>query len=268
MIELVFGDSAAGSLKAAMSLKQGKALNGNKKDIAPLTLYLDLGDISDMDDDLVKRKELIDQLFSDVPGVSEELLNVNLQTITRIQNAVQTLEPIRIWICENNPAEVCSLYYICHRLHGTGTPLSVVRIPSEYKKENQTTRFKSTSEVEAEQLVEFLAYEEVLSDRKRSDYNIMWNELVSENAPLRAIISGEVCSAPEDFYDFTLRANMPDGEFRVALPLGKTMIKLPCNDRFLYLRIQAMIKSGELIEVLGADCNHPYSGIVKRLKKE
>lgn len=39
------------------------------------------------------------------------------------------------------------------------------------------------------------------------------------------------------------------------------------GDRWLFLRIQAMMKSGELIEVSAAISDHPYSGVVNNAVK-
>lgn len=53
MIELVFGESAAGGLKMTKSMKQGDCLiEGSPKDVEALTLALDIGDISDIETDI------------------------------------------------------------------------------------------------------------------------------------------------------------------------------------------------------------------------
>lgn len=95
MIELAFGESPAGALKLAKSMKQGDRLNGaigviggtrkeqreakkprnwsgitmegSSKDVEALTLALDIGDISDMDTGMNTRKKLLDDLFKAFP---------------------------------------------------------------------------------------------------------------------------------------------------------------------------------------------------------
>ena len=58
---------------------------------------------------------------------------------------------------------------------------------------------------------------------------------------------------------------MPDWEFLVAQLIGKTLSQISgVGDRWLFLRIKAMLQSGELIAVSAATVDHPYSGIVKR----
>jgi hypothetical protein len=72
-------------------------------------------------------------------------------------------------------------------------------------------------------------------------------------------------SVPEDFYDFALRANVLEGEFKCAMLLGKTLIQVPgVGDRWLYLRILKMIEDGELIEISPPTDDWPYSAVLKR----
>lgn len=78
-----------------------------------------------------------------------------------------------------------------------------------------------------------------------------WSQLRAENAPLRAIISGRLCSVGEDFYDPFIRAHIPDGTFRVAQLIGDVLgqCQLGIGDWWIAKRIQAMVNHGELITV-------------------
>ena len=101
MIELAFGESAAGGLKLAKKMKQGNhiagaivmtggtgkelqeakqphycsstTMGGGSKEVEALTLALDIGDISDMDTDMNARKKQLDALFEDFPGVPDAI---------------------------------------------------------------------------------------------------------------------------------------------------------------------------------------------------
>jgi len=51
----------------------------------------------------------------------------------------------------------------------------------------------------------------------------------------------------------------------VAKLIGKTLNQISSvGDRWFFLRIQAMLQTGELISVSAATGDHPYSGVVKR----
>jgi hypothetical protein len=93
-----------------------------------------------------------------------------------------------------------------------------------------------------------------------------WTELVHESARYVQWSMESIIGVPKDFYNFTLRANMPEGKFVVARLIGKTLGQLSgVTGRWLYLRVLAMLKSGELVQVSAPTQDHPYSGVVKRL---
>jgi hypothetical protein len=296
MIELAFGESPAGALKLAKSMKQGDRLNGaitviggagkqqseakephhrtgipiegSPEDVETLTLALDIGDISDMDSDMHARKKLLDELFADFPSVSEQIWKTNEHALMRLQEAKATLEPIRMWIYVGNPAELCGLYFVCHLMADAQAPLSVVCIPEQIQKDDGIISFNSTGEINPETSGAFTEYEEPISELQRRVYANIWDDLARQNASLRAVINGSLVGVPKDFYDFALRANMPDGDFKVVQLIGKTLSQIPgVGDRWLFLRIQAMLQSGELIAASAATEDHPYSEVVKRNKK-
>ena len=293
MIELAFGESPAGALKMAKSMKRGDILNGVvaafggteeerreamkprvwngvtldgiPNDVAALTLALDMGDISDMDTGMTARKEFLDTLFRDSPGVSDKVWETNQHTIERLLGAKETLEPVRIWICGCNPAELGGLYFICSLMAEARTPLSVVRVPEEIQKDNNIISYRGTGEIGPEEFSAYSEYEKPLSKAQRKIYANYWNILARENAPLRAVINGSLMSLPENFYDFALLANMPEEELKVARLIGNTLSQIPgVGDLWLFLRIQAMLRSGELILVSEAADGHPYSAVIKR----
>lgn len=293
MIELAFGESPAGALKLAKSMKQGKCLGGSvdvfdsteneqreamkpsnwfgmtmegsSSDVVALTLALDIGDISDMDTDMDKRKKLFDNFFADFPGISDEMWKINQNAIMRLKQAKISLEPIRMWISTSDSAEMCSLYFVCHLMSDSQTPLFVVRVPQLLEKDNRIICYNSTGEVRAEEFEAFTEYEEPISELQRRVYAGIWCDLMSENTPLRAIVNGCVIGVPVDFYDFSLRTNLSDRELKVAQLIGKTLRQIPgVGDRWLFLRIRAMIESGELIEISMGTGDDPYSGVVKR----
>ena len=76
-------------------------------------------------------------------------------------------------------------------------------------------------------------------------------QLQAENAPLRAVVNGQLVSVPEDFYDpFLLREldALPD-EFREAKLIGLTMGKyqLGVSDGWYAHRIGQFIQDGRLL---------------------
>ena len=255
MIDLAFNESLAGVLKM---------IKNSKNDIIILNLYLDIGDISDLDTGMHVRKCVLDGLFAKYPDVSDEIWRANLHAIGRLREAKNTLEPVRVWVCLHNPSDLCSLYFVSKLLKDSGVPLLVVCIPSEIEKEDCIVSYHSTGEIHPETLAVLQRYEEWMSGLKRTVYANIWNGLVRENAPLRAVVNGTLMSAPVDFYDFALRANMPEGEFTIAMLIGRTLNYTPgIGDLWLYIRAESMLQSGELVMVREA-VDHHYSAIVRR----
>jgi hypothetical protein len=90
-------------------------------------------------------------------------------------------------------------------------------------------------------------------------------ELVSEDAPLRAVINGRLMSVPADFYDYTLRAHFPDGVFTVAQAIGRAlgMSQLGISDWWYAQRMRRMTESGEL-EAVRPDRNFYYTYVRRK----
>jgi hypothetical protein len=293
MIELAFNESTAGALKAAKSVKNenkvyavvgfigneekdqnefekssiwtGIAMEGSSKDVEALTLALDIGNISDMDIGMSSRKKLLDKLFEIFPGVSDAIWKTNQHALKRLEEAKKSLEPVRMWVCVSNPAELCGMYFVCNMMVHVPTPLSMVCVPWQIENDKDIIKYFSTGEISPEKLGAFQKYEEPISELQRKANTNAWNDLVRENAPLRAVVNGNLISVPEDFYDFALRANMPEGEFKVAQLIGKTLGYIPgVTDRWLFLRIQAMLQTGELIMTAAGTDDHPYLDVVMR----
>ena len=108
----------------------------------------------------------------------------------------------------------------------------------------------------------------MISQCQHSAYANSWSDLVCVNAPLQAKFNDNVIDVPTNFYDLVLRSNMPDEEFRVAQLIGKTLNQIAgVGYRWLFLRIQVMIQSGEFIKVSVAIEDHPYLGVIKRNRK-
>ena len=299
MIELVFGDSTAGALKYAKSMKHGAKtggahlvsgiidengcypamtkdpiwrgldIAGGSEDVAPLSLYLDIGGINE---GLSGRKAILDMLFdgfSGYAGVADEMWKTNELTLARLEEAKKSHDKIRIWLCESDPAEMCGLCFVCDLLSGSDTPVSVIRIPRRLDKDGSIINYRSTGEVDAEMFGGFADMEVPLSPAERDSYTAEWKRLAGENASLRAYINGALISVPEDFYDFAIRSNIPEGEFVCAKLIGKALIMMPgVGDRWLFLRIKEMLKTGKLIEVSPTSDDHPYMAVLKSGKTD
>jgi hypothetical protein len=228
-------------------------------------LDLDIGDISGTDAGTGQRRNVLEQLYGCYPDVPEAIWEKNEQTLARLAEAKATGELVRVWVSDASPADQCGLCFLCCLMDGAETPLSVVRAPSQVEREadNTVIEYRGLGDIPAEEFGALAETAQPLTVLQRGFLAGRWHELVRENAPLRAIVNGRLMSVGEDFYDFALRQNLPEGDFVMAKLIGLALGGLPgVSDRWLFDRVQAMIAAGELTEISPATGDHPYSAIL------
>lgn len=260
MLDLTFSDSAAGSLHV---MRNRLSADGSPAEVMPLWMVLDVGDLANPE----ARPAVYRTLYGYIPEVPDGMERMNRTALERLDRASANKEPVRVWLSPCDPAELCSLLFLCDRFTNAAPQFSVVRVPDRLVGEQSgtVTTYRSTGEIPPEALAGMIRYEQPLADAERRAYALQWRQLAHENAPLRAIVNGRLMGVPEDFYDFALRANLPEGTFTAAWPIGRTLSLMPgVGDRWLYLRLMAMVRCGELIEVAGPTDDHPYSGTFRK----
>lgn len=52
------------------------------------------------------------------------------------------------------------------------------------------------------------------------EISALWNDLVKDNSPLRAVINGTVLGVPEDFYDFQIWKELTHKPIKEARLIG------------------------------------------------
>lgn len=304
MLEVVFDNSIAGSLKVAKGRRpgqrsrgtvaavyqvtedggkalpmpppqtvewvwQGAELPGTSADVAPLVLALDMGDLSDMDTvEKTRRKALLAGLYGrDHADCAERDLQRNQSTLDRLKTAEQTGKEVRVWVADWCPGDLCGLYHVCDLLRNTEVPVSLVWAPRErVRPDGSLVTYRGLGELGPEELGALAAHAVPLAPVQRRAYANRWRELVTENASLRAVVNGRLMSVGEDFYDFALRAVLPEKEpVRIAYLLGNALCALNgVGDGWLYRRVLAMLAAGELRQVSPGSGEHPYAALVQK----
>ncbi len=300
MLEVVFDNSIAGSLRQAKGRRRGQRtvsqgvavytpegdgrdgfrpvtvetvwnadLPGAAAEVAPLVLGLDMGDLSDLGS-LETRRGLLRSLLADWPDWEEDVeqtLTQARETLTRLRAAAGTGEAVRVWMADWCPGDVCGLFYVCDVLRNAEVPLSVIRAPREILRSDGTlVTYRGIGDFAPKEVGALAAAEAPLSSVQRRAYANRWRELVGENAPLRAVVNGRLMSVPEDHYDFVLRAALPETEpIKMGRLLGDALSTLTgVGDGWLYLRLRAMLAAGELRKASPGSGEHPYSALVQK----
>jgi hypothetical protein len=109
-----------------------------------------------------------------------------------------------------------------------------------------------------------------ITDRRR--YYDLWQQLRSENAPLRVCDSDKLASAPISYFDSILMSYVTEDWQKVAKVVGSTIASqmddwiVQSGDMFLAARINALAKSGRLeiqgksaLEILYSEARLPRS---------
>jgi len=285
MLEVVFSDSAKGAMKMAKRCNiEGAFSNNNKSsdyrinavqecktreyrlyDVVNIGFCLDVGDITG-EIDGVERQEVFQKIWGSVDfrdSEREEFFRMQREDFETLLSAAGHGVPIRIWT-GNSPYSACAFSFVCHSLRKTDCKISIVQLPQYLETPYGTiASYCDWGEIPYEKIHTFLPYERELSDLEKHIHINLWESLMEENAPLRALVSGKLISVPENFYDHIIIRNIPDGEFTMAQLIGKILGKysLGVGDGWYAMRINKMIEDKKLA-VVGNRDSHPYGKIL------
>lgn len=277
MIEILFGESEAGSMKAAKNKIVLSAANGptsvwvagKKKpprkpftgwvegmaeEVICLGFMLDVGNIEEPLDSLY-RKELICSMYAQNQWEQdkeymEELrtsADVYIKELIRLKEYLSSGETVRIWYSDA-PYSRCGFYSLCQILMKYENEIRVVKLPEYVIRENSIIAYKNWGEVAAEEFAGFQSYEKRLTKEELRFNAILWSELVKDNSPLRAVMNGSVIGVPEDFYDFQIWRRLTHKPVKEARLIGDILgtSQISIGDWWYARRIEYYIQQGEI----------------------
>lgn len=278
MIEVLFGESEAGSMKVSKSSnttiiggmngptsyignppqlyeKKVEWITGNSDEVICLAFMLDIGDITESISSQYRQKLILSMYTQNGGDNSPEVLKelrmatkIYVNESNRLIEFLKKGEPIRIWY-SNCPYSLCGLYYLCNILRNYSNDIFVVKLPEYLQTEKSTiTKYSNWGEVSAEEFSQFLVYEKKMTMFERGMFGNQWTELVEDNSPLRAVINGNLIGVPEDFYDFLIRKRLSSNPVKEARVIGDILGHYPLGigDWWYASRIELMIKAGSV----------------------
>lgn len=243
MIEVVFGESEAGAIKAAIQSEK------TEHDVICLGFALDIGDIQKPVEGEYRAKLLYSLLYQKQWGADREMKSElkrlgekYAEELARLRVYLDKGEPIRIRY-SLAPYSLCGLMWLCSELNGSRSSVSAIRLPQVTIQGDTAVTYSSWGEVEPNGLGRFLDWERVLSATEIAAYAQQWAKLKYENAPLRAVVNGSAVSVPASFYDFLIFKDLGDRPIREAQLIGKILNEnqLGIGDWWYALRIDRLI---------------------------
>ncbi len=263
MLEVVFNDSAAGSLTLAVGLKDHTGDCAH--DILSFPLSLSVGNISEngIGAEREKALSLLWGMYRLTPRDVKDILNKPKKHYSLLLERARDGEPIRVW-SGRDPDELCGLYWLMEQLRPVGLEklnVTLVEPPAWRKRsDNSIVRYTGWGEVAAYRFgrsrgkrlpAEYLRF---LADH--------WKRLQQENAPLRAVLNGDLVSVPETLYDAFIFRELETqaDEFEETRLIGQVMEnQLGIGYMWIALRIERFIKDGLLTPVTAPGPDEPVS---------
>ena len=291
MIEVLFGESEAASMKAAknkiivgtvngptsvwMAGKKAPPqkpfsgwIEGTSEEVICLGFIMDIGNIREPMESPYRR-ELIYSMYAQEQWAQDEETGNELKSagdfyvkeLRRLRDFLDEGESVRIWYSDA-PYSRCGLYSLCQILKGYDNQISAVKIPEYVVRDKNIVSYHSWGEVSAEAFAVFLPYEKQLSKEEIHMYAMLWGILVEENSPLRAVINNRVLSVPEDFYDFLIWKWLKDVPVKEARLIGDIIghSQLGVGDWWYARRIEYHIQQGK-IQVI-EDSENKYARMI------
>ena len=250
MIEVLFSESAAGSMKL---IKQENMFSERIEDVICLNFMLDIGDIQKDVGSLYRQDLICSMLFQgqyeeDEITVKEinETKEIYIQELKRLKETLNQGKEMRIWYSDA-PYSLCGFYYLCKPLEKYNQRIKAVKLPDYQVEKNGIICNQNRGEIVPGDFVKYLKYEKELTKQEIQLFGFLWEELVEDNSPMRAVVNGQVIGVLEDFYDHLIWKHLSLKPIREARFIGillKYQISVP--DWWYAKRINEYIKQGKI----------------------
>lgn len=238
-------------------------LGGSPNDVLTLSLGLDMGDIREPLGEV--RYQLQRQWYDGENEIADRDWGRNLEAAERLK-ACGPGDTVRIW-ADRTPHSACGLLHAASLLKDTKAAVHVVFLPlwRETGDGKTLVSYLGWGEVEPELFGHFLSHEIPVPPVALGAMAHQWEALRRENAPLRAVVNGQVRSVREDFYDEMIRRHIPEGQTKIANIIGDVLgrEKPGIGDVWLAERIRWMLSAGEL-RMVREDPERFYRSVVER----
>lgn len=201
-------------------------MEGSSHDVAWFPLNLSMGDISEPFSD--RRAEYLQSL---VLIAGEAYGNVGRELLDTARKSLERVcsatEPVRIWY-SRNPDELCGFCHILTCLP-ENADIRVVELPWQEFRDGEIRTYSGWGDVDPMELGAFQRLERPLTAAERRHFTELWRVLQAENGPLRAVVGGKLRTVTADHYDELILKELyrqPE-EFHEGRLIGEILGKYP-----------------------------------------
>jgi hypothetical protein len=249
---VTFGQSAAGSLKKALATLR------ITEDVAALADNYTMGPIDPGDADQRADWER-EELEDDDPIATSDVVSSFWQQVSMWRGQLVA------WMSSHSAVELCGLHELLWR-HPEAN-IHVVDVANVDFQRADVSRYderQAFAIVRDERIVELSLINSAkpVSDVERASYRRTWSRLRTENAPLRVLTSSGLVSAPLEYFDDRIRAQITDDWKRCARVVGDMiaisstgLLREFSSDTFFFVRLLHLMD--EYSEIEGKNDNGP-----------
>lgn len=291
MIEVLFGESEAASMKAAKSTVIASHVNGptsvwrvgkktppeetfsgwvegTAEEVICLSFMLDIGNIKEPVESQYRKNLIYSMYMQNQYGENSEMNEelklageVYSNELLRLKKYLEAGETIRIWYSDASYS-ICGFYSLCHKLQNYKNEIHIVKLPEYVVRKTSIITYRNWGEVSAEEFAGFLSYERKLTKEEERMYAQLWIELIEDNSPLRAVVNGRVIGVPEDFYDFLIWKKLTDKPIKEARLIGDILgyFQIGMGDWWFAKRIEHFIQQGKITVM--EDSENKYARVI------
>lgn len=265
MIDILFGDSAAGGLKCAREYSEEL-----KNEVYCLGFMADIGDISGSMFTEFRANLLCKMLYQEQWGADPEMEDAlnslgahYTKEAAKVKRAVKRGEAVRVWV-SSAPYSMCGMLWLSGLLAKYKAEVYAVELPKISVNDNSLTRSTGWGECEPEYFVKCLPLARRVSQIELSANAMEWQRLKKENSPLRAVITDRVVSVPASFYDFLIWKYLGNKPINEAMLIGRILgeNQLGVGDWWYAQRIEHYIKKGRILVI--DDNEQKYARVIVR----
>ena len=259
MVNIVFGDSIAGSIKMANYYAElDDSIRADlKENLICFNHDLYYGDIQDNGIGKIRKSELNSLYKEYLCGYKRKWTGKYVnpsKNFKRLLKLIRKGETIRFWY-SNNAHEFCgfcSVLFLLQNENISSDRILYIKLPDKDIDENgKEIEYFSSGAFDPKELLRYVPTQKVLTNDIRDHHIRQWEKALRENSKLRIVKNNEILSVSEDYFDTIImdESKKLNETFNEAELVGRSLVNICISDVFVGRRVDSMITKG-MFEVL------------------